>query len=174
MSPYEHFFWGFAFFHRKPWAWKVAMGSVFPDLIYMVGFIPRMFSYGSFLEWMQDPLWDTIWNSLIAKSVHSLGICGAFLILCFIIFKRKTFRHVCPFLLGWGLHVAFDALTHVSDGYALFWPLSDYRFPAPVSYWERDFHAREYFLISHSLMAALFLLWIGSKAKRFFQRRKSS
>jgi hypothetical protein len=101
MSPYEHFFWGFAFFHRKPWAWKVAMGSVFPDLIYMVGFIPRMFSYGSFLEWMQDPLWDTIWNSLIAKSVHSLGICGAFLILCFIIFKRKTFRHVCPFLLGW-------------------------------------------------------------------------
>jgi hypothetical protein len=171
MSPYEHFFWGFALFNRKPWAWKVALGSVFPDVIYLVGFIPRTFSYRSFMEWMQDPLWDTIWNSVIAKSVHSLGIWGVFLTLFFIIIKRGTFRHVFPFLVGWGLHIVFDALTHVSDGYALFWPLSEYRFPAPVSYWERDFHAREYFWITHSLMAALFLLWIGSKLKRFLERR---
>jgi hypothetical protein len=33
------------------------------------------------------------------------------------------------------------------------------------------FHAREYFWISHSLMAGLFLLWIGWKLKGFLERR---
>ena len=144
----------------------MGVGGLFPDLIYMVGFIPRMFSYGSFLEWMHDPLWDIIWDSLIAKSVHSLAVWGAFLILVLIILKRETFRQISPFLLGWGLHIVFDVFTHVSDGYALFFPLSNYRFPAPISYWEKQFHAREYFWISHSLMAGLLLLWIGLKLKK--------
>jgi hypothetical protein len=174
VNPYEHFFWNFALFHRKPWAWKVGVGGIFPDLIYMIPFLPRILSYRSYMEWMHDPLWDTIWNSPIARSAHSLTIWSVFLILCFIIFKKATFGHVFPFLLGWGFHIVFDALTHVSDGYALFFPFSDYRFPAPVSYWEGEFHAREYFWISHSLMAGLFLLWIGSKLKRFFHKRNSS
>ncbi len=66
VNPYEHLFWNFAFFYRKPWAWKVGAGGVFPDLIYMIPFMPRVFSYGSFLEWMHDPLRDAIWNSPIA------------------------------------------------------------------------------------------------------------
>ncbi len=171
MSPYEHFFWNYALFYRKPWAWKVGVGGLFSDLIYVVVFIPRMFSYRSFLEWMHDPLWDVIWNSIIARSVHSLIVWSAFLILFRIIFNREIFRQVSPFILGWGLHIAFDAFTHVSDGYALFFPLSGYRFPTPVSYWEKQFHAREYFWISHSLMTGVFLLWIGSRLKWFFQRR---
>lgn len=171
VSPYEHFFWSFAFFYRKPWAWKVGVGGLFPDLIYMVAFIPRMFSYRSFLDWMHDPLWDTIWDSLIARSAHSLVVWSVFVMLSLVILKREIFRHISPFLLGWGLHIAFDAFTHVSDGYALFFPLSDYRLPAFVSYWEKEFYAREYFWISHSLMGGLLLLWIGSKLKRFYQRR---
>ena len=170
MSPYEHFFWNFAFFYRKPWAWKVCVGGFFPDLIYMVAFIPRIFSYGSFLEWMHDPLWDMLWNSLIARSVHSFVVWSAFLIPFLFARKKEIFRKISPFLLGWGLHIAFDAFTHVNDGYALFFPLSGYRFPAPISYWESQFYAREYFWISHSLMAALFLLWMGAKLKQYFQK----
>jgi len=79
--------------------------------------------------------------------------------------------HISPFLLGWAPHIGFDAFTHVSDGYALFFPLFSYQFPALVSYWEKEFYAREYFWISHFLMGGLFLLWIGSKLKRLFQRR---
>jgi hypothetical protein len=169
---YEHFFWNYALFHRKPWAWKVGVGGVFPDLVYMVPFLPKILSYRNFMEWMHDPLWDIIWNSTIAKSVHSLVISGALFLMSMIILKRKTFLHFFPFLLGWSLHISFDALTHVSDGYALFFPLSGYRFPAPVSYWETTYYAREYFWISHFFMAALFLCWIGSKVIRFFRRRK--
>ncbi|MBC8394422.1 MAG: hypothetical protein H8E17_17875 [Deltaproteobacteria bacterium] len=52
MNFYEHFFWNYAIFYRKSWAWKVGLGGVFPDLIYMVAFIPKLFSYQSFREWM--------------------------------------------------------------------------------------------------------------------------
>jgi hypothetical protein len=27
VNPYEHFFWNFTFFYRKPWAWKVGVGE---------------------------------------------------------------------------------------------------------------------------------------------------
>jgi hypothetical protein len=171
VSIYEHFFWNFAIFYRKSWAWKVGVGGTLPDLLYIVPFLPRMLTYQSFMEWMYDPLWDRIWNSTVAKSAHSAVIWGAVALLLLLILEKGNLKRFFPFLLGWGLHIIFDALTHVSDGYALFFPLSDYRFPAPVSYWEREFYAREYFWISHSLMAALFIYWVASKLKRPPQER---
>lgn len=174
MNTYEHFFWNYAIFHRKPWAWKVAVGGLVPDMVYFVAFFPKVFSYGSFMEWMHDPLWHIVWDSFVAKSVHSLAIWSAFLILFLVIFKKETLGRVSPFLWGWGLHITSDALTHVSDGYALFFPLSDYRFAAPVSYWETEFHAKEFFWISHTLMAGLFLLWMGARLRRFLQTRNGT
>ncbi len=174
MTLYQHFFWNYVFFYQKPWAWKVGLGGILPDLIYLVGFLPKMFSYQSFREWMHDPLWDKLWNSAPVKAGHSFVIWGALSLFCLTIFKKDTFRQIAPFLVGWGLHVVVDALTHVSDGYPIFFPLSNYRFPTPVSYWERRYHAREFFWISHSLMAGVLLLWIGSKLKWFFKILRSS
>jgi len=172
MSFYEHFFWNYAIVYQKPWAWKVGVGGGLPDLIYMVAFLPKIFFYQSFREWMHDPLWDKLWNSFIARSVHSLTIWGAIVLLCWIVVEKELFRQIFPFIGGWGLHIVVDALTHVSDGYAIFFPLSGYRFPAFVSYWEREFHAREFFVTSHSLMAGFLLLWLGSKLKQFFSKRR--
>ena len=172
MSPYEHFFWNYAIFFRKPWAWKVGIGGVLPDLVYMVAFFPRVFFYHSFMDWMRDPLWDTLWSSSIARSFHSLVIWGGCLLLMLMILKREPFRNIFPFFIGWGLHILFDAFTHVSDGYALFYPLTDYRFPAPISYWEKAHHAGAYFWISHSLMAGLILLWIGWKLRQHVIRKR--
>lgn len=148
----------------------MGVGGLFPDLIYMFAFLPRLIFYRSFVEWMHDPFWDTLWNSFMAQSVHSLVVWGACLALMRIIVNRATFNYIYPFLIGWGLHILFDTFTHVSDGYALFYPLSGFRFIAPVSYWETAFYAREFFFISHTLMAVLILLWIGWKLKRFFKR----
>ncbi|NIS68716.1 MAG: hypothetical protein GTO12_07095 [Proteobacteria bacterium] len=175
MNVYEHFFWNFAIFNRKPWAWKVGLGGILPDLIYLFPFLPKMLTYETFMEWMHDPLWQTIWNSSIAKSAHSFVIWGGTSLFFLAILRRKVFSRVSPFLWGWGLHILFDALTHVSDGYALFYPLSDFRFPTPVSYWEKTYYGREFFWISHFLMAALLLYWAGSKLARLWtgKREKS-
>jgi hypothetical protein len=171
---YEHFFWNTAIFHRKPWAWKVGVGGIGPDLLYLVAFLPRLFSYRSFMEWMHDPLWDTVWSSPVAKGAHSFVIWGGVLLVLRVLFKRNVLGHAFPFVVGWGLHILFDTFTHVSDGYAIFFPLSDYRFPAPVSYWEEAYHGRTYFLVSHSLMAGVLLLWIILKLRRYVLRRRQS
>lgn len=34
------------------------------------------------------------------------------------------------------LHIAFDFPLHHDDGHRHFWPLSDWRFASPVSYWD--------------------------------------
>jgi hypothetical protein len=173
VNVYEHFFWNYAIFYRKSSAWKVSIGGISPDILYMVGFIPKILTYGSFTEWMRDPLWTTIWNSPVARSAHSFAVWGAISLILMVILERKTFNKFGPFLLGWGLHILFDMFTHVSDGYALFYPVWNIRFPTPLSYWEIEFHAKTYFWISHSLMALLLVLWASFKLKRLFHRKNS-
>ena len=45
--------------------------------------------------------------------------------------------------LAWSLliHCAFDLLTHHDDGHHHLFPLSDFVFASPISYWDRDHHA---------------------------------
>lgn len=38
------------------------------------------------------------------------------------------------------LHAAADFATHHDDAHRHFWPLSDFRFASPVSYWDPRFH----------------------------------
>lgn len=98
MNPYEHFFWNYAIFYRKPWAWKVGLGGVFPDLIYMVAFIPKLFSYQSFQEWMMDPLWDKvrIKNDPLFLRLSHAGIAGSHNHVIFI--SRRQIRIEFKFL----------------------------------------------------------------------------
>ena len=46
-------------------------------------------------------------------------------------------------VFAWSLliHCAFDFLTHHDDGHHHFFPLSDFVFESPISYWDRDHHA---------------------------------
>jgi len=55
--------------------------------------------------------------------------------------------------------IILDMLTHRSDGYPIFWPLSAYRFPTPISYWEPAFHGVAFSLICDgAIVAASFRL----------------
>ena len=40
------------------------------------------------------------------------------------------------------LHVAFDLPFHAEDAHRHFWPLTDWRFASPVSYWDPAHHGR--------------------------------
>ncbi len=45
---------------------------------------------------------------------------------------------------GWMSHVATDYLTHHDDAWSPLWPLTAKRWPAPVSYWQVEHHARPF------------------------------
>src|SRR5439155_24072487 len=75
----------------------------------------------------------------LARLAHSLVVCAAAAVLAIIF---------CPALLplvwGWIGHNVVDFFTHHAEAHAHFYPLSDWRFQSPVSYYERDHHARVY------------------------------
>ena len=39
------------------------------------------------------------------------------------------------------IHIATDLPVHADDAYRHFWPLSDWRFYSPLSYWDNNHHA---------------------------------
>src|SRR5262249_33673191 len=73
---------------------------------------------------------------------------------------------LAAFIAGWGSHVVIDMLTHRSDGYPIFWPLSAYRFPTPVSYWERGYQGRAFSLVCDGAIVVLLMRLAALRLRR--------
>ena len=143
---------------------RFVMGSILPD----VPFLLLSLSGAAYLRWERgisgdsmwailghlyqfDPLWITAHNlfhaPLLIMLYILLGIWG----------ERRGYAWGIAlrwFALGCLFHTALDIPTHHSDGPVLFFPLNwSYRFPSPISYWERDYHAAAFTIFEYSLNA---------------------
>jgi membrane-bound metal-dependent hydrolase YbcI (DUF457 family) len=74
------------------------------------------------------------------------------------------------FLLGWLGHTIADFLTHVDDTRPLLWPISDWEWSSPVSYYNPLYYGRKFFVISHGLIL-LTVSWL--LLKRVVSRGKT-
>lgn len=67
----------------------------------------------------------------------------------------REFIHRQPLIVVFALaalsHLAGDFPVHVADAHAHLWPLSDWRFRSPVSYWDPDHFGNVFSLIEISL-----------------------
>jgi hypothetical protein len=54
----------------------------------------------------------------------------------------------------------------VDDVRPLFWPLSDWTWSSPVSYYNSAYHGREFFLVSHALMVLTMLALLVARLRR--------
>lgn len=75
-------------------------------------------------------------------------------------------------LVGWAGHAVADFLTHAGDGARpLFWPISDWEWRSPVSYYDPDHYGVLFMFAEHGLIllvVALLLfrrLWLRSRRK---------
>jgi len=115
----------------------VAFAAVLPDL-------PIFACYG-IAKWRGIPeatIWtetyyEPLWQTLVAL-LHSLplgllgfGICWA---------SGSTLGQV--FFASFLAHALLDLPVHHSDAHQHFFPLSDYRFVSPLSYWDPKHYAR--------------------------------
>lgn len=66
-------------------------------------------------------------------------------------------------------HAAADFLTHNDDARRQFWPLTDWVFRSPVSYWDRRFYGDAFAVFEVSLAAALAVL-LCWRMRRLWQR----
>lgn len=150
----SHFFWNWYLFRRRPWVWKFACAGIAPDLPYvlLLGYYSLRFRANGFADLMA---WELVWRSPIASGLHSFvpwSIAVA-AVLCFAPAQRR--RALAPLLAGWLSHIVADMLTHRSDGYPIFYPLSTYRFATPISYWEPAYHGRAFMLIDTTCIIVL-------------------
>ena len=76
-----------------------------------------------------DPRWQ-----LVFDSVHSLP----FLFLAWLLSRRFHRRNVELFVLSAGFHSVLDIPIHREDAHRHFFPLSDFQFRSPISYWDTE------------------------------------
>ena len=140
--------------------WAVFIGSLIPDAFIYVCWVWLTFVKGE----SQRRIWDEIYfdapMQLTASIFNSVPIYIVLAILGYI-FRRALWAKVMMFFaLAALIHIAFDFPVHSDDAYAHFWPISDWRFFSPFSYWDPHHHSHIVSLVEALIgLCAIFILW---------------
>lgn len=134
----------------------VLLGALIPDL--------AIFLWAPWQRWGRGHDWSSIWNqhyfeppmqTLIAL-FNSVPIYAALALIGWVARTSRWGLILLVFSFAALLHIALDAPVHGHDAYRHLWPISDWRFYSPISYWEGDLHARWV-----SLIEAALVVWAG-------------
>lgn len=157
MNTLWHALWTYVLFRNKDWWPKAVLASVLVDFPFFVSsviiFLSQGISHESWILAYEHPLVKPV-GFLAHSYVTAFTALGAAIIL-----KKKGWL---PYIYGWVFHIIIDMLTHVSDAQPILWPLSNWVFPAPFSYWEDAYYGDEFGLINIAL-ASLFALYAAFK-----------
>jgi hypothetical protein len=116
---------------RNGW---ILFGALLPDLSMFVMFIwarvlMRVPQQEIWSDVYFDPFWQTVSNIANAAPLYALALAiGAAL--------KLPLLYVFSFSAL--LHIALDLPVHREDAHAHFWPITDWKFISPVSYWDPD------------------------------------
>ena len=159
----------------------VIAGAILPDAsIYALVTWAKMNDVPERTIW-RELYWQDPWQT-VGAITNSVPLFAAGLILCAILLilsqrlveriSTKTYKGVfLPAFWLFGLfffascllHIAFDLPVHAADAHRHFWPLSDWRFHSPLSYWDNAHHAQWVSIFE----IGLGLLLVGILFRRF-------
>lgn len=121
--------------------WAVFIGSLVPDIaIYL------WYPYQAFIKGESGRrIWSELYfeppmQNLIAL-FNSIPIYAVLAAAGYAARGRLWGKCLLVFALAALIHMATDLPVHGHDAYRHFWPISDWRFYSPFSYWEVDHHA---------------------------------
>jgi hypothetical protein len=122
--------------------WAVFIGSLIPDLaIYLWAPYQSLVKGVSGEEMWRELYFQAPMQNLIAY-FNSIPIYLALLILGWF-GRTKLWGQLLLFFAAAALiHMATDLPVHADDAYRHFWPLTDWRFFSPLSYWDADHHSQ--------------------------------
>lgn len=147
----------------------VIAGSLIPDLAIFV-----LFGWAISQGISQETLWNETywtepWQTLTAAG-NSFPLYALLFVTALVIARPSDGRphwQSLPalFALAALTHLAGDFPLHNDDAHQHFWPISEWRFQSPVSYWDRDHNA--------NLVAPLELIFGAGLALILFRRFKN-
>lgn len=121
--------------------WSVLAGALIPDLAIFLWAPYQKFINGVSGEEMWRVLYfEPPMQNLIAW-FNSIPIYAALAAIGFAARGKTWGSLMLAFALAALIHIATDMPVHAADAYRHFWPLSDWRFYSPFSYWDHNHHA---------------------------------
>ncbi len=143
--------------------WAVVAGAVLPDISMFV-----FFAWSRVQGWSGDETWNVQywtepWQTLGAV-LNSFVLLGILLLLAL----RRNWVLVSTACAAALIHLALDFPLHADDAHRHFWPVSNWRFFSPVSYWDPDYNGWLGGAIeSVFTLGALTVLWVRFTSTRW-------
>ncbi|CAN5594073.1 MAG: metal-dependent hydrolase [Rubrobacter sp.] len=186
METYSHAFFTWALAKHGVRAGRAAgiagaVGASFPDLPSIAGtayYIGPAYLRDGWSSMDTEELLEAIYfsgpfggtGSILHSAVPVVTLLVVYRI--FHLGRRRDRRKILLwFLIGWLGHTLADFLTHVDDVRQLFWPLSDWTWASPVSYYNSAYYGQEFFLANHGLMLLTMVVLLVARLRG---RRKTS
>lgn len=119
----------------------VFFGSLLPDLAVFL-----WYPYQKLVNGVADrEIWRELYfeppmQNLIAW-FNSIPIFVALAVIGYIARAKRWGTLLLVFSLAALIHISTDMPVHAEDAYRHLWPLSDWRFHSPFSYWDHNHHA---------------------------------
>ena len=140
--------------HKEQPSWNplIIWGALIPDLA-MFGFY-ALLKFQGISEpqiWGTEyyrPFWQDVFDLFNSIPLAVIGIA------VMLHFKRTGWALLFGSIV---LHCLEDLPLHVDDGHRHFWPLSNFRFESPISYWDPDHHGAAVAGVEYALV--LFASW---------------
>jgi hypothetical protein len=163
MNTQTHLLMGAALFGRRipARAWAGLIGGVVPDLpMFAIYGTLKLYGINNFIIFGLL-YWQNWWQ--VANAIaHNFWLWGGAVLFSILMRERRTIA--TPTLDRWTLvlifaasgllHSAIDFLCHREDAHMSFWPVTNWKFISPVSYWDPT-HFGSYFQIFESLLGLL-------------------
>jgi len=140
--------------------WAVLIGSVTPDL--------AIYLWAPYQYFINDVSGQELWGELyfappmqnLIAYFNSIPIYATLAFIGWVARGKIWGKLLLFFSLAALIHMATDLPVHADDAYRHFWPLSDWRFYSPLSYWDNDHHAGWVSLIDIAIaLGSIFILW---------------
>ena len=114
------------------------IGAVLPDLPLFIFFIIESI----IRKTPEAELWGSLYFTEAWQNFFDIfNSVPLILILLGIGYYLLNSEKITVFAWSLLIHCAFDLLTHNDDGHHHLYPLSDFAFESPISYWDRDHYA---------------------------------
>ena len=120
-------------YRASKYAVAIAIGAILPDLPMLVFYAwEKLRGVPEHIIWDQHyflPMWQNIFDipNSIPLVLVALSVC--------IVLKQPLLSCVLGSML---IHCLLDLPVHHDDSHRHFYPLTDFRFASPLSYWDRD------------------------------------
>ena len=143
----------------------IIVGSLVPDLA-----IYTLFVWSKIAGIPERKVWSELYYAPPWSDAVMVGNSAPIYLLLLIIGilaarRRRAFLVLVFFAAAALIHVAADLPVHVDDAHAHLWPLSDWRFRSPVSYWHPDHYGGIFSLFEGALGIVLSaILWFRFQA----------